>query len=190
MRDGTGKVVKRGVLVAYGITVQGRRELIARRLTEGGSEQGGTGFLPDLFLRGLQGRLLRLLVLDGSPGLRAALELVDPQGKIQRCGARQPRHIAAKVPPRAGPLGAGGSGDLAGRPPQPGRTSLAALGREGALLAAPSGGGGGRRPPRTVELLRGSVRPREEGPRPPREGARLPGCSPPPPSPDEFHKPG
>lgn len=102
MRDSAGVVRKRVVLAAYGITRTGRRELIAYRLAEGESEAGWTAFLQDLHLRGLEGQSLRLIVTDGSTGLRSALQFVYPQAKIQRCWAHKLRNIADKVPKKDG----------------------------------------------------------------------------------------
>lgn len=98
VRDSAGKVRRRVVLVAYGITAQGRREVIAYRLGKGESEAAWTAFLQDLFLRGLEGRRLRLIVSDGSTGLRAALGVVYPQPRMQLCWAHKMRNIADRVP--------------------------------------------------------------------------------------------
>jgi len=102
VRDAQGEVRRRWVLVAYGITAQGRRELIAYQLARGESESSWTAFLQGLFLRGLEGRRLRLVVTDGSSGLRAALGLVWPQVPRQRCWAHKLRNIADKVPRKEG----------------------------------------------------------------------------------------
>jgi putative transposase len=102
VRDGRGKVRRRVVLVAYGITRGGRREVIAYRLAQGESEAAWTAFLQDLYLRGLPGRLLRLVVSDGSTGLHAAVNLVYPQVRVQRCWAHKLRNIADKVPKKEG----------------------------------------------------------------------------------------
>jgi putative transposase len=102
VRDLRGKVRRRWVLVAYGITRQGRRELIDYQLARGESEASWTAFLQGLFLRGLEGRPLRLVVTDGSSGLRAAVELVWPQVPLQRCWAHKLRNIADKVPKKQG----------------------------------------------------------------------------------------
>lgn len=102
VRDGAGKVRRRGVLVAYGITGQGQREVIAYRLVRGESETAWTAFLQDLFLRGLEGRQLRLIITDGSAGLRAALGLAYPQPRMQLCWAHKLRNIADKVPKQDG----------------------------------------------------------------------------------------
>lgn len=97
VRDGRGKVRRRVVLVAYGITAAGRREMVAYRLAQGESEAAWTAFLQDLYLRGLQGQCLRLIVSDGSTGLQAAVGLVYPQARVQRCWAHKLRNIADKV---------------------------------------------------------------------------------------------
>lgn len=97
VRDSRGKVRRRVVLVAYGITTEGQREVIAYRLAQGESEASWSAFLQDLYLRGLEGRGLRLVISDGSPGLRAALGLVYPQVPVQRCWAHKLRNIAEKV---------------------------------------------------------------------------------------------
>lgn len=102
VRDARGKVRRRVVLAAYGITATGRRELLAYRLAQGESEAAWTSFLQNLYLRGLQGRTLRLLITDGSPGLAAAAALVYPRARVQRCWAHKLRNIADKVPKKEG----------------------------------------------------------------------------------------
>ncbi|HEX2714860.1 MAG TPA: IS256 family transposase [Candidatus Acidoferrales bacterium] len=102
VRDPGGTVRRRVVLVAYGITRHGRRELIGYRLAQGESEAAWTAFLQDFFLRGFEGRLLRLIITDGSKGLKAALGLVYPRVPQQRCWAHKLRNIADKVPKKEG----------------------------------------------------------------------------------------
>jgi putative transposase len=102
VRDGRGKVRRRVVLAAYGISARGRRELLAYRLAQGESEAAWTTFLQDVYLRGLLGRWLRLVITDGSPGLAAAVGLVYPQARVQRCWAHKLRNIADKVPKKEG----------------------------------------------------------------------------------------
>lgn len=102
VRDTAGPVRRRTVLVAYGIRRDGRREVIAYRLAQGESEAAWTAFLQDGFLRGFEGRHLRLIVTDGSTGLAVALALVYPQVPPQRCWAHKLRNIADKVPKKEG----------------------------------------------------------------------------------------
>ena len=100
VRDRGGQVRRRWVLVAYGITSSGQREVIAYQLAQG--ESSWTAFLQGMFLRGLEGRRRRLVITDGSAGLRGALALVWPQVAHQRCWAHKLRNIADKVPQKAG----------------------------------------------------------------------------------------
>ena len=102
VRDRSGQVRRRWVLVAYGITAEGWREGVAYQLARGESETSWTAFLQGMFLRGLEGRGLRLVIVDGSKGLRAALALVWPQVPPQRCWAHKLRNIADKVPKKEG----------------------------------------------------------------------------------------
>jgi putative transposase len=103
VRDAGGKMRRRVILVACGITRSGRRELIAYQFAgKGESEAAWTEFLQDLFLRGLEGSPLRLIVLDGGQGLRAALPLVFPAVPVQLCWAHKLRNIADKVSRREG----------------------------------------------------------------------------------------
>jgi putative transposase len=97
VRDGEGKVRRRWVLVAYGITAQGRRELLAYQLTRGESEASWTALLQGMFLRGLEGQQLRLVITDGSSGLRAAWGLVWPQVPLQRCWAHKLRNLVERA---------------------------------------------------------------------------------------------
>jgi putative transposase len=102
MRDATGTVVRRTILVAYGITAQGKREVIAYQFAQGESEAAWVEFLQDLYLRGLEGKNLKLITTDGSTGLRAALPVVFPRIPMQLCWAHKMRNIADKVPRKDG----------------------------------------------------------------------------------------
>ncbi len=89
---------KRVVLVAYGITVFGRRELIGFRQAASESQAAWEAFLNDLYRRGLEGKELRLVVTDGCPGLHAALAVVYPYARRQRCWVHKLRNVAARLP--------------------------------------------------------------------------------------------
>src|SRR5712664_705336 len=78
IRDTAGKVCRRMILVAYGVTLRNQRCIVAYQLAQGESEAAWVEFLQDLFLRGLQGKHLQLIISDGSKGLRAALPVVFP----------------------------------------------------------------------------------------------------------------
>ena len=97
VRDASGQMRRRVVLVAYGITASGQREILAFEMAEGESESSWTAFLQNLYLRGLEGQTLRLISIDGGKGLRAALPLVYPTVPVQRCWAHKMRNLAGRV---------------------------------------------------------------------------------------------
>src|SRR3989338_149462 len=79
------KSIKKTVLVAYGITLFGQREIIGFRVVKSESKDACESFLNNLFNRGLEGKNLKLIVTDGGKGLIAALAFVYPEIKHQRC---------------------------------------------------------------------------------------------------------
>jgi putative transposase len=95
-----GRAVKKLVLVAYGIKQDGRREVIDYRLAKSESEHDWTVLLNDLYRRGLQGKHLRLVITDGCPGLHAALDMIYPHIKRQRCWVHKLRNVANYIPRR------------------------------------------------------------------------------------------
>lgn len=97
VKGATG-VKKRLLLCAYGITTAGTRELIAFRQAMAESEAQWEAFLRDLYQRGLEGKALQLITIDGSPGLRKALVTVYPYVPVQRCWVHKLRNVAAKLP--------------------------------------------------------------------------------------------
>ena len=97
VRDLAAKVRRRMVLVAYGVLPNGKRQILAYQFAHGESEAAWLEFLQDLFLRGLTGKNLRLIVSDGGKGLRAALPVVYPRIPQQLCWAHKMRNLAGKV---------------------------------------------------------------------------------------------
>jgi len=85
---------KKAVLVAYGIRVDGRRELIDFTVTTSESEKKWWRFLNDLSRRGITGDALGLVVTDGNAGLENAVDLIWPFVKRQRCWAHKLRNVA------------------------------------------------------------------------------------------------
>ncbi len=90
---GSLKAKKILVLVAYGITIFGKKELIAFRISGSESTTACEGFLNDLFQRGLQGKNLKMIVTDGSKGFINALDIVYPHTKHQRCWVHKLRNV-------------------------------------------------------------------------------------------------
>jgi len=91
---GALKVQKRPVLTAYGITQEGKREIIDFRQSSSESESQWEAFLRNLFNRGLEGSRCQLIVTDGCAGLHRSLETVYPYIPHQRCWVHKLRNVA------------------------------------------------------------------------------------------------
>lgn len=90
---------RRCILVCYGIKKNGKRELIDFFLTKKGeSQEAWEHFLNRLFHRGLEGKLLEMITIDGNKGLYSAVQFIYPNAGIQRCWAHKMRNIANKCP--------------------------------------------------------------------------------------------
>jgi putative transposase len=95
------KKMRRCVLVAYGIKTNGVRELIDFELApQGESEAAWLRFLNRLYHRGLEGKVLQLIVSDGGKGLRSAAATVYPMSRSQLCWAHKLRNVAGCLPVR------------------------------------------------------------------------------------------
>ncbi len=95
-RSGVG-AVKRVVLVALGITQEGKKEMIDFLIAPGESQASWEEFLNDLYRRGVSGDGIELVITDGGKGLLAALPLVYPRSVIQRCWAHKSRNVLTYV---------------------------------------------------------------------------------------------
>lgn len=91
-RTGAGSV-KRVVLVALGITWAGKKEVIDFLIAHGESQQAWEGLLRELYARGLTAQGVEMIVTDGGKGLLAALDVVYPRIRIQRCWAHKSRNV-------------------------------------------------------------------------------------------------
>ena len=91
-KTGAGSV-KRVVLVALGITPEGRKEVIDFSIAPGESQGAWESFLTDLYRRGLREKTIAMIVTDGGKGLLAALPMVYPKIPIQRCWAHKSRNV-------------------------------------------------------------------------------------------------
>ena len=85
------------MLVAYGVRRDGTRHLLAFLRSQGESQADWEGLLQDLYRRGLEGKHLALIVTDGCPGLAAAIPIVYPRARHQRCWVHKMRNILEKV---------------------------------------------------------------------------------------------
>lgn len=88
---------KRIVLVAMGITKSGKRRILAFKQVESESQVCWSTFVEDLYIRGLKGENLELIVTDGNPGLETAVEGLWSNIPHQRCWVHKLRNIACKL---------------------------------------------------------------------------------------------
>jgi len=95
-RTGAGSK-KRVVLVALGITKEGKKEIIDFKLAAGESQGAWESFLNGLYRRGLSGEGVELIVVDGGKGLLAGLDLVYGSIPVQRCWAHKARNVLNRV---------------------------------------------------------------------------------------------
>jgi transposase-like protein len=95
-KTGAGSL-KRPVLVALGIHQDGRKEIIDFRMAPGESSQAWERFLTGLYRRGLEGKKMKMICVDGGSGLNAALPLVYDEIPVQRCWAHKSRNILNHV---------------------------------------------------------------------------------------------
>lgn len=94
---GATRVYRKSVLVAYGITTSGQKELIDFRQASSESERQWEAFLSSLYHRGLEGSCCKLIIIDGCKGLRRALETAYPYIPVQRCWAHKLRNVANHI---------------------------------------------------------------------------------------------
>lgn len=89
--------MKRVVLVALGITREGKKEVIEFSIALGESQAAWEAFLTDLYRRGLSEEAVDMIVSDGGKGLLAAIPTVYPKIPIQRCWAHKSRNVLSYV---------------------------------------------------------------------------------------------
>jgi transposase-like protein len=92
-----GAVRRRVALCAYGITAQGRRELIDFLIVSAEGEDTWKSFLLDLHRRGLKGARLQLITTDGQKGCIKALKYVWPRVAHQRCWVHKLRNLEGRL---------------------------------------------------------------------------------------------
>ena len=94
--DALGQVVSRAVVVATGVTAQGRREVLGVDIGDSEAETFWTSFLRSLKRRGLSG--VRLVISDAHEGLTAAIVKNLQGASWQRCRVHYVRNLLAPVP--------------------------------------------------------------------------------------------
>lgn len=100
------RVVSNAVVIAYGVTAQGHRDVIGIDVVDTESKESWTKFLRELKRRGLKGT--KLVISDAHEGLKAAIATVMQGAAWQRCKVHFYRNILAHVPQsRKGEIAAG-----------------------------------------------------------------------------------
>lgn len=91
-----GSVMDQAVLVAYGINLFGRREILGASVSLSEAEVHWRQFLESLQRRGLSG--IKLITSDDHAGLRAALRTIFPTTLWQRCQFHLSQNAQAYAP--------------------------------------------------------------------------------------------
>jgi transposase-like protein len=87
-----------GVLVAWGVTLEGRKVLLGLQLGSRESYEAWLSFGRDLTARGMNAP--GLVCADGAPGLWKAVRELWPHTDEQRCTVHALRNVTAKLPER------------------------------------------------------------------------------------------
>jgi putative transposase len=87
-----------GVLVAWGVTLEGRKVLLGLQLGSRESYENWLAFGRDLVARGINAP--GLVIADGAPGLWKAARELWPAAGEQRCTVHALRNVTAKLPER------------------------------------------------------------------------------------------
>jgi transposase-like protein len=94
-REG-GRVVNTSCLIAVGVNMEGRREVLGLEVVTQESGEDWLQFLRGLKARGLSG--VRLVVSDAHAGLQGAIEATMSGSSWQRCRTHMMRNILSQVP--------------------------------------------------------------------------------------------
>ena len=86
------------LLVAIGVRRDGQKVLLALRNMGGESTAAWAAFLEDMTRRGLKAP--SFIIVDGAPGLEAALAALWPDVPGQRCTVHKHRNLLAHAPKR------------------------------------------------------------------------------------------
>ena len=93
-----GSVEKVPVLLAIGVTADGRRTVLGLQAGDKESASNWRELFKDLKRRGLDGSLVTLGIMDGLSGLERVFMEEFPNAKVQRCQLHVARNVLAKVP--------------------------------------------------------------------------------------------
>lgn len=98
VRDHARRATKRVVLAAYGVTADGRRELLDYRQARAESASAWGVLLRSLIERGLDPDAVVLVAADGADGIAAAVGEAFPEASLQRCWTHRVRNLLDAIP--------------------------------------------------------------------------------------------
>lgn len=90
-------VERKILLCALGMTAAGKKRILGFRLVDAEDTASWKALLMELKARGLTGKHLQLITVDGCPGLLAALKEIYPFQKVRRCIAHRLRNVVVKL---------------------------------------------------------------------------------------------
>ncbi len=99
MRDYEGRVVSTAIMIAYGVTLEGKREVLAIEPFINESYETWKNFFDKLKQRGLQ--KIALLISDAHQGIQKAFKEVYLGASWQRCKVHFMRNILVHIPHKA-----------------------------------------------------------------------------------------
>jgi transposase-like protein len=94
-----GQVRDAAILVASGVSIEGKRQILGLSVALSEAEEHWRGFLGELMLRGLKG--VELIISDDHAGLRKARQAVFTGVPWQRCHFHLQQNASAYVPRKA-----------------------------------------------------------------------------------------
>ncbi len=92
------KAIAISLLVAIGVRRDGQKVLLGLKSMGGESTAAWQAFLSDMSARGLKAP--DFIIVDGAPGLEAALAALWPEAPVQRCTVHKHRNLLAHAPKR------------------------------------------------------------------------------------------
>jgi len=99
VRNPEGRVVSTAIMIAYGVTLEGRREVLAIEPFRAETAQTWRAFFEKLKARGVEE--IALLISDAHFGIQKALKETFIGSSWQRCKVHFMRNILAHVPPKS-----------------------------------------------------------------------------------------
>ena len=99
VRAADGRVVSTAIMIAYGVTEEGRRQILAVEPFRAETHATWKAFFDKLKARGLQE--VALLVSDAHMGIQSALKESFLGASWQRCKVHFMRNIVAHIPPKS-----------------------------------------------------------------------------------------